>query len=828
MRIIKKITAAVISTASAVTMVSAVMPGASAAKLPSELVQDSGLDYDYARALQYSIYFYDANMCGTGVADNNLLNWRGNCHTYDAKVPLKPMGDDEVGTNLSESFIKANKSVLDPDGDGFVDVSGGFHDAGDHVKFGMPENYTASTLGWGYYEFRKSYEKLGQDNHIETILRYINDYLMKCTFLDKDGKVVAHCYQVGDGDIDHAYWQSPEVDEMARPAYFLTADKPQTDYVVSAAASLAINYLNFKDTDTKYAKKSLDYAKALWKFANDNPKELSDNGDGPGQYYFSNKWEDDYAWAASWLYTCTGDAQYLKDAAPYFDYYAADGWCYCWNDMWSGAILRWAIIDQQHPELNIIQMLRDALGKGKYDFTEGLWAMLEKCFPTWKAKETPQEFAFLQVWGSARYNTAMQLIALVHDKYKNDGKPSEFSKWAEKQMKYIMGDNDITFLERIKQNEDAEKAGDPLPWSEDELHGSRCLICGYNDNSVQYPHHRAASGLLSAEDTRPQKHVLWGALAGGVDGKDQHDDYTNNYTLNEVTIDYNAAFVGACAGLYQYFGTPDMAVTENFPPDSDMEDDPSTGEGGGSGYWVEAIGVDDLNKDDGSGVTKCSFKVMTNSSDPADKVSIRYFFNIKELKKGISGVTELKELYDQSSAEAKIDNPNADGIISGPFQYKASYDPNVYYIQIDWDGYKVANSGKKYQFDVGNYYGDLWDPTNDWSYQTMKIGTDQDFFAISDGVEVRNDHICVYTYQDGKEMLVGGIEPDGTEPVSSAGLGDVNKDLKINVADVTALHKYLAKRSKKLADPDMADMDGNGKLNVLDFIILKRTVIGKK
>ncbi len=30
-------------------------------------VENSGLDYDYARALQYSIYFYDANMCGTEV-----------------------------------------------------------------------------------------------------------------------------------------------------------------------------------------------------------------------------------------------------------------------------------------------------------------------------------------------------------------------------------------------------------------------------------------------------------------------------------------------------------------------------------------------------------------------------------------------------------------------------------------------------------------------------------------------------------------------------------------------------------------------------------------
>ena len=156
---------------------------------------------NFARALQYSIYFYDGNMCGTEVQDNNRYTWRGNCHTYDAQVAM-----NSTATNLSADFLTKYKDILDPDGDGYIDVAGGFHDAGDHVKFGMPENYSAATLGWGYYEFRDAYQKTGQDDHIETILRYFNDYLMKCTFLDSNGDVIAHCYQVGDGDIDHAYW----------------------------------------------------------------------------------------------------------------------------------------------------------------------------------------------------------------------------------------------------------------------------------------------------------------------------------------------------------------------------------------------------------------------------------------------------------------------------------------------------------------------------------------------------------------------------------------------------------------------------------------------
>lgn len=39
---------------------------------------------------------------------------------------------------------------------------------------------------------------------------------------------------------------------------------------------------------------------------------------------------------------------------------------------------------------------------------------------------------------------------------------------------------------------------------------------------------------------------------------------TNDWIYNEVTIDYNAAFVGACAGLYEFYGDESMQVTPDF------------------------------------------------------------------------------------------------------------------------------------------------------------------------------------------------------------------------------------------------------------------------
>ena len=62
---------------------------------------------NYARLLQYSMYFYDANMCGTDVSENTQYTWRGDCHTYDATLSL-----DSTNTNLSDSFISQDIMML--------------------------------------------------------------------------------------------------------------------------------------------------------------------------------------------------------------------------------------------------------------------------------------------------------------------------------------------------------------------------------------------------------------------------------------------------------------------------------------------------------------------------------------------------------------------------------------------------------------------------------------------------------------------------------------------------------------------------------------------
>ncbi len=418
------------------------------------------IEYNFAKLLQESLYFYDANMCGEleGVC---ALDWRGNCHLDDKKVTY---------------------------GNQTYDVSGGFHDAGDHDKFGLPQGYTASVLGMGYYEFKEAYEKAGQTEHFKNILDYFCDYFVRCTILDSNGDAKAFCYQVGDG-ASHNQWVSAEDERINRPAYFADSSNPATDQVSEAAAALAIHYMNFGDESY------LECAQKLFALAKKSSKAAK-NSDG-GNFYASSSWEDDYCLAAVWLYKATGDNGYLTEYNNYKGRITTGGW-----PSW----------DQVGPY---------ALAYGSGDFSP----LAANATATLNGTTNISNgYAWLCMWGSARYNCNIQLEGLIYDK---NADKDQYTTWATGQMKFLLGN------------------------SKDK----RCYVVGYNENSSKYPHHRSSSGYNGFPDAGNahtiQKHVLLGALVGGIESADgSYHDSSADYYCNEVAIDYNAAFTGAAAALY--------------------------------------------------------------------------------------------------------------------------------------------------------------------------------------------------------------------------------------------------------------------------------------
>ncbi|HEX3030535.1 MAG TPA: glycoside hydrolase family 9 protein [Clostridia bacterium] len=722
--------------------------------------------YNYAEALQKSLYFYDAEKCGPGVTGGKL-EWRGDCHTEDCNVPLTPLGKDSTGTNMSQEFIDKNKAFLDPDGNGTLDLHGGFHDAGDHVKFGLPQSYALSTLGWGFYEFRDSYKEIKEEDHMIDILKWGNDYFLRSTFLDGNGEVVAFCYQVGNGDIDHSWWQPPELnlkDKVQRPAFFATSEKPGSDQCGDAAASLAINYLNFKDKEPAYAKKCLDTAKALYRFA------VKNRGIGySGGYYGSAYDDDELSWAAVWLSIATGEKSYIND----IDAVSSDGhftgymgkiikstqdnwqniWVHSWDTVWGGVFAKLAPLTNNSRHWYIFRWNLE------------YWSGIQHQDPTDQTfmAGTPAGFKVVNTWGSARYNAAAQLCALVYSKYTDK---MDVSDWAKSQMDYILGDN-------------------PL---------NRCYEVGYSDISAKHPHHRAAHGskTLSMNNPAEHRHTLWGALVGGPDYTDKHTDDTTDFVSNEVAVDYNAGFVGALAGLYKYYGQGQKPL-ENFPPkEPDNED-----------FYAESK-LEQENKER----TQVTVNIHNETSRPPryiDGLKCRYFFDISEM---ISAGQTIKDIDVQTMYDESKASDGKPAAIKGPFAWDES--KGIYYVEIDWTGCSFYGD-REYHFALvakqDSDWKTHWDTTNDWSRSDI---TEE--YAVNKNIPV---------YLDGEKKF--GNEPGNV----TTKLGDLNGDKSVDALDYAMMKMYLLKPVSPV-DKSIWDLNKDDQVDVLDMVALKMILLNRK
>ena len=411
---------------------------------------------DYARLLQYSLYFYDANMCGNEVKTKGAMSWRGNCHTSD-------------------------------------EVQGGFHDAGDHAMFGLPQGYAASVLGWSYYEFKDAYDSTGQGDHLKVITDHFCDFFKRSTKLNGNS-VSSFLYQKGDGTEDHSYWGAPE--QQGSRKMFWTSNSA-SDMAANYAAALALNYINFGDAE------DLKYAEALYNFSTQH-NTIERNG--PTGFYVTNdpSPQDEQANAAGWLYIATKNEKYKSDCASKQTQYL--GWCDGWDNRGLGAACVYAEITGDWSKVN--------------SYLGGL------C--------NSSSYLCMDDWGSARYNCSVQMSALIASKHSN----ADYTSWCKGQMTYILGQNPFNtcFVTGFSSNS-----------AKNTHHRAASGYQGYE----------GSDGMNEYTTTyHPTKgHVLIGALAGGPTGGGQYSDVMNDYKTNEVAIDYNAGLVGAAAGLYSVYKT---------------------------------------------------------------------------------------------------------------------------------------------------------------------------------------------------------------------------------------------------------------------------------
>jgi hypothetical protein len=232
----------------------------------------------------------------------------------------------------------------------FVDVSGGWHDAGDQLKYLITGSNATARMLLAYElagdRFSDATNGLGQPgpNGIPDVLdeaKWGLDWLHK---MHPGPDQLIH--QIAD-DRDHRGWKMPDQDNSDygwgpnsyRAAYFATG-RPQglAQYKseatgianlagrFSAAMAMAYRVWMADGRDSAFARRSLAAAREVYDMGKRNEGYQQGNSYGAPYRYSERTWADDMEWGAAELYRATGESEYLRDAVRYARMAAATSW----------------------------------------------------------------------------------------------------------------------------------------------------------------------------------------------------------------------------------------------------------------------------------------------------------------------------------------------------------------------------------------------------------------------------------------------------------------------------------------------------------------------
>jgi len=216
--------------------------------------------------------------------------------------------------------------VFGEEGVGSLDVTGGWHDAGDYIKFLNSTAYTTYLLLFSYEFDRTKFEfdrdKNGEPDVLEEAKIGI-DWLLRACY--KKDKFITQVQDLR----DHSFtWRLPENDSLRydRPA-FSGIGKNMVG-IVSATFSLASRIWRERFSDQKNADKWLSTAKEIYQVRNAVPDvDVVQSG----MYQDSRFWGK-LALGAIELYKSTKETKYLTDSFVYGDSAKADYW-WSWGDI---------------------------------------------------------------------------------------------------------------------------------------------------------------------------------------------------------------------------------------------------------------------------------------------------------------------------------------------------------------------------------------------------------------------------------------------------------------------------------------------------------------
>ncbi|XP_021762136.1 endoglucanase 16-like [Chenopodium quinoa] len=454
-----------------------------------------GQGFNYKDALSKSIIFLECQRSGK-LPPTNRVPWRGDSGLEDGKL--------------------AN-----------VDLVGGYYDAGDNVKYGLPMAFTVTTLAWGAIFYESQLQAAGELQHVRDAIRWGTDYFLKCS--SRRNRLYV---QVGDPLVDHQCWIRPENMQSERPVLQIDEHKPGTEIAAETAAAMAAASIVFRKTDQPYSRRLLNKAKSLFRFAG----SYKGTFDGECPFYCSfSGFNDEMQWAATWLYKATKNQTYYH----YIEDQSIDATIseFNWDLKYAGSqILLTELYFQGQQTLDEYKKMADSY----------ICSVLPGS-PYAQAPFTPGGLLYMRDGANLQYATAAafafsvygDLLARYNQQVICGGKQfgsADLLAFAKKQMDYILGANPQ----------------------------QRSYMVGFGKNFPQQPHHRGASNpILSKSEVvtcaktfmdyftknAPNPNELTGAIVGGPDKSDNFEDRRHIGNMEEPCTYINSLAIGALARL---------------------------------------------------------------------------------------------------------------------------------------------------------------------------------------------------------------------------------------------------------------------------------------
>ena len=303
-----------------------------------------------------------------------------------------------------------------------VDLTGGWHDAGDYVKFLNTTAYSTYILLFAY-EFNP--QKFGFDrdrNGSPDILEEAKiglDWMIRAAY--KNDKFITQVQDLRDHDVG---WRLPEDDPLAfdRPG-FVGIGKNLIG-IYSATMAIASRIWRDKFQYNEFADKCLGLAEKYYSIRNRVP-DVDSSGTG---MYLDNSFEGKMALGAIELYITNKKPNYLNDAKLYADSAGSDFW-WSWGNINSIAHYRLAMFDTKYKDF--IKNSLEHFSKNMQNNLFGLGTTLS--------------------WGTNHTLLGITLLNILWSRLSND---KSYNSLATVQKDFILGRNPwgISFISNVGKN----------------------------------------------------------------------------------------------------------------------------------------------------------------------------------------------------------------------------------------------------------------------------------------------------------------------------------------------------------------------------------------